>query len=186
MNSKEKCLAVLNGRPTELVPVFPLLMFFSANRAGITYRQFVTNSSAMAEAQLKVREQFGIDAFTACSDALVSADLGGEMVYPEDNSPYLAKPIVRNEEDLNRLSRPDPSKAGTRMAGRIRATYEMVKAVGDECLVLGWVDMPFAEACSVCGVSEFMMMLYDNPKLAHSVLEFLTEIVIDFCLVQFL
>lgn len=70
------------------------------------------------------------------------------------------------------------------MNDRIRATHEMISAVGDDCLVLGWVDMPFAEACSVCGVSAFMLMLYDDPLLAHQLLEVLTHIVIDFCLAQ--
>ena len=33
------------------------------------------------------------------------------------------------------------------------------RCLGAECLVLGWVDMPFAEACSLVGVSRFMLML---------------------------
>jgi uroporphyrinogen decarboxylase len=44
--------------------------------------------------------------------------------------------------------------------------------------------MPFAEACDITGVQEFMMMIYDAPELAHSVLEFLTGVVIDFALAQ--
>lgn len=185
MNSKQRCLAALNGQGADKVPVFPLLMFFAADRAGITYRDFATNGSAMAQAQLKVREQFGIDAVTACSDAFrISADLGGEMVYPEENPPHLAKPIVKSQTDLERLSKPDVSKSGSRMADRTAAVLEMVKAAGDECFVLGWVDMPFAEACSVCGVGEFMIMLYEMPVLAHKILEFLTQIVIDFALSQ--
>ena len=70
------------------------------------------------------------------------------------------------------------------MADRTNAVREMVNAVGNECLVLGWVDMPFAEACSVCGVQEFMMLMIDEPELAHRLLDFLTDVVIDFCLVQ--
>lgn len=60
----------------------------------------------------------------------------------------------------------------------------MADAVNEECLVLGWIDMPFAEACSVCGVTEFMMMLILEPGLAHKILNFLTDIVIDFSLAQ--
>jgi MtaA/CmuA family methyltransferase len=44
--------------------------------------------------------------------------------------------------------------------------------------------MPFAEACSLCGVSEFMYMMMDQPALAHRILDFLTDIVIDFSLAQ--
>ncbi len=64
------------------------------------------------------------------------------------------------------------------------AVREMAEAAGDDCLVLGWVDMPFAEACSLCGVSQFMLMLLEDPGLAHRVLEFLTGLVIEFSLLQ--
>jgi MtaA/CmuA family methyltransferase len=106
------------------------------------------------------------------------------MIYPEDRPPFLEKPIIRTETDLNNIKRPDPSKDGGRMADRAKGVEEMVRAKGDECLVLGWVDMPFAELCSVCGVTEVMMMLIDKPLLAHKILDFLTEIVIDFCRLQ--
>ena len=179
MNSKERCLAAIHGKPTDRVPVFPLLMFFAADRAKISYRRFATDGAALADAQLKMRERFGIDAITACSDAFrVPADLGGAMVFPEDKPPHLAEPIVRSGADIDKLRRPDPSKG--RMADRCRTVREMAKAAGDKCLVLGWVEMPFAEACCLCGVSEFMMMMMDEPATAHRLLEFITDIEIEF------
>ena len=185
MTSKQRCLAAIHGEPVDRVPVFPLLMFFAQKRIGVTYREFATNGHAMAEAQLNMRASFGVDAISSCSDAFrIAADLGGEMVYPEETPPHLAQPLVRTRVDLTRLGRPDPGDASGRMADRILGTREMIQAVGAECLVLGWVDMPFAEACSVCGVSEFMMMMYDDPLLAHAVLEFLTEVVNTFASAQ--
>jgi MtaA/CmuA family methyltransferase len=44
--------------------------------------------------------------------------------------------------------------------------------------------MPFAEACSVCRLDAFMMMLYDDPGLAHSILAFLTGLAKDFAAAQ--
>jgi MtaA/CmuA family methyltransferase len=44
--------------------------------------------------------------------------------------------------------------------------------------------MPFAEACSLCGLSEFMVALYDAPATAHAVLDFVTAVVTDFALAQ--
>ena len=185
MNSKERCLAAIQGRPVDRVPVFPLLMFFAQSRQGISYREFATNGRALADAQLNIRHRFPVDALTACSDAFrVAADLGAEMVYPEDRTPYAASPLVRSEADLRQLKRPDPLRKGSRMADRTLGLQCMLDAVGQECLVLGWVDMPFAEACSLCGVTEFMLMLHDDPSLAHAILQFLTGIVVDFGLAQ--
>jgi len=185
MNSKQRCLAAIRGEPVDRAPVFPLFMFLAADRLGVPYRDYATDGHVMAEAQLKLRETFGVDAITTCSDAFrVSADLGGEMVYPENQTPHLAKPLVGSEADFKRLKRPDTTNPRSRMADRTKAVGEMARAAGDECPVLGWVDMPFAEACSVCGVSEFMLMMVDRPKLAHQILEFLTDIVIEFCRMQ--
>lgn len=185
MNGKERFISVIEGREADRVPVFPLLMSFSARRSGLTYRQFASDGHALAEAQLKMLETFGLDAITACSDAFrVSADLGGEIVFPEETPPHLARPLVRTMSDLSRLRKPDVLNPSCRMADRIEAVGEMARAAGGECMVLGWVDMPFAEACSLCGVSEFMMMLYDDPELAHGILDFLTPVVIEFAVAQ--
>ena len=185
MNSRERCLGTLAGDPVDRVPVFPLLMFLAADRARMSYRTYATEGRRLAEAQVLMTEMFGIDAVTSCSDAFrVSADFGGKMVYPENGTPFLEEPIVSGEADLERIVMPDVSSRKSRMRDRTEATGEMVKAVGDERLVLGWVDMPFAEASSVCGVSSFMMMLCDRPALAHEILERLTPIVVEFALMQ--
>jgi MtaA/CmuA family methyltransferase len=185
MTGRERCLAAIAGRPTDRVPVFPLLMFLPAARLGISYREYATNGQAMAEAQLNARRLFGLDAITACSDAFrISADLGGDMVFPENGVPHLRSPLIAGPADLARLTRPDPSDRHTRMADRVRAVEAMARAAGEECLTVGWVDMPFAEACSACGVTELMFLLSDEPAQAHRILEFLTGIVIDFAIAQ--
>jgi MtaA/CmuA family methyltransferase len=185
MMSRERALAVLNGEEADLTPVFPLLMGFAARQAGFTYREFASNGSCMAESQITLARKFQIDAITACSDAFrISADLGAEIVYCDDTPPYIKKPVISSREDLDNLSRFDVSDSKTRCADRAKAVREMVKAAGGTHLVLGWVDFPFAEACSCCGVQDFMYMLNDEAELAHDVLDFLTGIVIDFALYQ--
>lgn len=60
MKSKERCLAMLRGDPVDRVPVFPLLMFFSADRAGISYRSYATSGHALAYWQLLLMRD-GVD-----------------------------------------------------------------------------------------------------------------------------
>ncbi len=94
MNSKQRCLAAISGEPVDRVPVFPLLMFFAQKRLGVSYRRFATEAHVLAEAQLNMRTTFGVDAITACSDAFrITADLGVDMVYPEDRAPFAASPL---------------------------------------------------------------------------------------------
>lgn len=184
-NRKERIKSVLLGKSEGRIPVFPLLMSFSAKRIGRNYKEFALDGRVMAEAQINASEMFEIDAITACSDAFrIAADLGADMVYPIDGPPFSSKSLVKCLTDLQLLKRPDPSNPKSRMNDRTRGVAEMARNVGKEVLVVGWVDMPFAEACSLCGVQNMLMMLYDEPILAHSILEFLTPIVIEFALMQ--
>ena len=185
MTGKQRCLAVIGGKQPDRVPVFPLTMFLPADRYGVPYKEYATNGSAMAQAQVLMTETFDVDAVTGCSDAYrVSADLGAQMAYPENGTPFAEEPLIKSEADFQKLGKPDTSVKSSRMRDRTDSVAEMVRAVGEERLVVGWIDMPFAEACSICGVSRFMLMLYDNPSLAHRILEFLTGVVIDFAAMQ--
>ncbi|HOF89786.1 MAG TPA: uroporphyrinogen decarboxylase family protein, partial [Armatimonadota bacterium] len=163
--------------------MFPLLMFFAAGRAGLTYRAFASDGRALAEAQMAIHARYGVDAITACSDAFrLSADLGGAIVFPEASPPHLARPLVASAAEIDLLGHPDPTEG--RMGDRVRAVAAMARGVGEEVAVLGWVDMPFAEACACCGVSNFMLLLMDDPATAHRLLDRLTEHVIAFALAQ--
>jgi MtaA/CmuA family methyltransferase len=185
VNNRERFMATLAGDKTDRVPVFPLLMFLAADRAGMAYREYATNGRALAEAQLIVQRKFDLDAITSCSDAFrISADLGGDMVYPETKTPYLQRPLVASSHDVDQLGHPDPTDPKSRMGDRVLATSEMVKAMAGQVAVLGWVDMPFAEACSTCGISQFMLLIQDDPATAHRLLAHLTSVVIDFALAQ--
>ena len=185
MTGFERCNAVLKAGSPDRIPFFPLLMFFAADRAGLSYREYATNHEALASAQLNMYENYKVDAVTVCSDAFrLCADLGGEMAYPENQTPYCASPVVKSESDLAALKKPDPERKGSRMRDRISAVENISRAAGDRAMVFGWVEMPFAEACNLCGLSNFMMMLTDAPELAHRLLEFIVDIEIDFARTQ--
>ena len=185
MNAKERCLAVLNREKPDRVPFFPLLMFFAAGRAGLEYRTYATDAAALADAQLHMFENYRVDAVTVCSDAFrVTADLGGEIGYPEDQTPHAVGALVKTAEELRALKRPDPMKPGSRMRGRVDAVEMLHKAVGKDALVCGWVEMPFAEVCDWFGVQDAMMMMFDDPELIHQALSFASEIEIDFAKAQ--
>ena len=185
MTGFERCNAVLKAETPDRIPFFPILMFFAADRAGVPYRAYATDHEALVSAQINMFENYRVDAVSACSDAFrLCADLGGNMAYPENQTPYCASPIVKNESDLAALKCPDPGRKGSRMRDRVDSVEKISRAVGDRAMVFGWVEMPFAEACNLCGLSNFMMMLADAPELAHRVLDFIADIEIEFARAQ--
>ena len=184
MTSKERFMAVLNNKKPDITPVFPLIMGFAAAQSGFTYRQYASNGSCLAQAQVFTADKFGFDAVTSCSDAFrIAADLGGEIVYYDDTPPRITEPIIKSFDDFDKIKTNKIPDNG-RCSDRVKAVSEMVKAAGERLFILGWVDFPFAEACSCCGVQEFMYMMADEPELAHSILRFLTDLVKDFALRQ--
>jgi MtaA/CmuA family methyltransferase len=147
----------------------------------VNYREYATNGRALAQAQLMMREKWGLDAISACSDAFrLPADLGGEMLYPEDRTPALARPMIADEADLDRLGRPDMTRRGGRMNDRIEAIAEMARHAKDQCMIVGWIEMPFAESCSLIGMGNLMVLMFENPRLAHRVLDYVAELEIEF------
>ena len=185
MTSKERCVAVLNHEEPDRVPFFPLMMFFAAGRAKLNYRAYATEPSALAEAQLNLFDNYHVDAVTACSDAYrITADLGGAIGYPEDQTPHAKTPLLKSIVDFRALKRPDPMKPGSRMRGRVDAVEMLARSVGNKALVCGWVEMPFAEVCDWFGVENTMMMLFDEPEFVHEALSFAAELEIDFAKAQ--
>jgi MtaA/CmuA family methyltransferase len=185
MTSKERCLAVLHREKPDRVPYFPLTMFFAADRAGLNFREYATCPAALAEAQLLQYERYRVDAVTVCSDAFrISADLGAQMVFPENQTPFAARPLIGDPADLGRLKAPDPMRPGSRMRQRIESVEILARSVGKEALVCGWVEMPFAEVCDWFGVQELMFLMMDEPGLVHQALEMIVEMEIEFARCQ--
>ena len=122
---------MLRGQEVDRIPVFPLLMGFSARKANLSYRQYASSGKYMAQAQITAAQMFDIDVITACSDAFrIAADLGGEIVYHDETPPHIQRPIITSRSDLDRMFKIDVSQPGSRCADRALAVREMVNALG--------------------------------------------------------
>ena len=187
MNAKQRCMAVLQKQRPDHTPFFPLLMFFAADRAGINFRTFSVDPVALAEAQLNMFENYRVDAVTACSDSFrISADFGAEIAYPENQTPYAVRPLLETHSDLKAIMQMhlDPMRQGSRMRQRVDSVEILARSIGDRALICGWVEMPFAEVCDWFGVENLMYLLFDDPELVHSALEFAAELQIEFARAQ--
>ena len=56
MNSHDRILAVLEGRPVDRLPRMPITMMFAADVVGVPYGRYATDYRAMVEAQLRTAE----------------------------------------------------------------------------------------------------------------------------------
>ena len=79
MRSMDRVRGVIEGKPVDHLPAQPIVMMFAAKHAGYRYIDYTRDGRVMAEAQLKVVRDFGIDCVLMCSDpAREVIDIAGE------------------------------------------------------------------------------------------------------------
>ena len=68
MRPLDRVRGVIAGRPVDHLPAQPMVMMFAARHAGIPYIDYTRDGRKMAEGQLKVVRDFGVDCVLMCSD----------------------------------------------------------------------------------------------------------------------
>jgi MtaA/CmuA family methyltransferase len=186
MNGRERVLAALDDRPVDRRPLMPITMMFAADRIGVSYREYVTDHRALAEAQIRVATDFGIDHVSAISDpAREASDLGASVAWFDDQPPALDETdsLLSDKSRLARLAVPDPH-AGPRMSDRIRGVALLKQRAGGAKLVEGWVEGPCAMAADLRGINALMTDFYDDPAFVRALFEFSVEMELRFARAQ--
>jgi len=88
MNSQERVMAVLNGRPVDRVPNFDIFMTFGPHFIGETLSHYYLDHRVMVEANLALLQEFELDIVQTISDPYrEGADFGLKVRFPEDSLP---------------------------------------------------------------------------------------------------
>ena len=166
---------MMEGRPTGRLPFMPITMMFAADRIGAKYSRYAKDHRVMAEAQLRVVEEFDIDSVSTISDpAREAADFGAEIEWFEDQPPALIETrSLLSDRDRLRTLRPVDPLSGGRMHDRIQGVELLRRSVGNEKAVEGWVEGPCAEAADLRGINRLMLDFHDAPEFVHELFSFL-------------
>jgi uroporphyrinogen-III decarboxylase len=133
-------------------------MQFAAEYIGKNYAQFDSDYQVLVAANLACAGDFGMDKVSAISDPVRETHgFGGEVVFPEDGSPYCPHPPLESDRNLDRLPVPDPLR-DERMLDRVNAVRAYSEASQDYS-ILSWVESPAAEAADLRGMANFTMDL---------------------------
>ena len=69
MNGYERIMNAIEGKPADMVPVWPFVMTFAARYTHTPYSLFASDYHYISESLIKVAEDFSLDAVTVDSDA---------------------------------------------------------------------------------------------------------------------
>jgi MtaA/CmuA family methyltransferase len=109
--------------------------------------------------------------------------MGLDVEFPEDALPVRRRLLLESPTDLSRLEKIEPS-AGRRMSDRLDAVRTLAERVGQDVVVMGWVEGALALACDLRGDTNLLLDLHDRPEWVRELLELLVEQQIAFAQAQ--
>ncbi|MCC7341183.1 MAG: hypothetical protein IT170_08860 [Bryobacterales bacterium] len=186
MNGKERILATLDGAPRDHLALMPITMMFAGDTAGVLYRDYASDHSVLAAAQLCTAEKYGFDYVSAISDpAREASDLGGVIEWFENQPPAIveSQAVLHEKSRLGSLGQPEMA-AGSRMEDRIRAVEALRRGVGEDLLVEGWVEGPCAMGADLRGINSLMLDFSDAPEFINDLFAFVVTMEIAFAKAQ--
>lgn len=175
MNALERVRRRLRGDEVDRAPNFDIYMTRAAHYVGRPLSEYYLDYRALVEANLAVQDDFDLDIVQTLSDPYrEAADMGLDVEFPDDDLPVRKTILLAEPEDLVKL-KPVAAADGRRMSDRLDAIRSLVEKVGQDVVVMGWVEGGLALACDIRGDTNLMTDLYDRPEWVEELLELLVE-----------
>ena len=145
---------------------------------------YVRSGELLARCQIQALKHYDYDAVFALMDTSVETEaVGSVLTYRADQYPSVRTYALSDGADLEGLSVPDPHRAG-RMPELLEAVKILRREVGDDVLVVGCVLGPMTLATQLLGIEAALYLAIDEPERFSRLLDFATEIVIQFGISQ--
>jgi len=184
MNSYERVMDRLKGKPVDRVPNFDIIMGFGAHYVGATLSQYLLDYHYVVKSNLAMVSDFDIDILQTLTDPFREAvDFGLEVEFSEDWLPKRIRPLLAPGDDLKKVPLIDPGN-GRRMSDRIEAVRMLHEQANKVVPVMGWVEGAMAEANDLLSDTIMMTTFYDEPEWLTALLEKITEVEIAFAQIQ--
>lgn len=158
------------------IPVVPLVGIHSAKLAEISVSDALRDAEKMAKAELFALNRYGYDGIFPFMDQTVEAEaMGCEIYEREGEIPAVAKSIVKEPEDIEKLEVPDPQRDG-RFPVFLRAVEEISEKVGGDVAVCAYITGPFTLASHLMGIEQVFINCIRSPEVLDELLKVTTSV----------
>ncbi len=181
MTPRERITAMLQKKPIDRVPVYPLINSISRQALGITYEEWSKDVDKCAEAIIKTTRELDLDCVTTLVDLSVeAADFGQPLLYFDDKAacPDHSFRVVATENDYDKIPRIDLSKA-KRMGEHVELCEKLVKELGKDIPIVAFVFGPLGIVSMLRGQEEMFMDLYTAPEEVKKGVEIVTDVLCE-------
>ena len=168
----KKCVKLL--QPNR-VPIFACSEEFDVRMAKELYCDYNSNSKIMAKCQIEAIKKYDYDwSWLQVDDCIEFEVLGVGSRGSGNILPATCNYLPATYETLKGLKMPNPQKDG-RMPVLLDAIKRIKDEFGDTVCVTGRTAAPFSSATLLYGMTETLMMLFDEPELVKETVKFFTE-----------
>ena len=167
---------VISNKKTVAVPIMthPGIEF-----TGNTVREACCDGQVHFEAIKALYEKYPSAAATVIMDLTVEAEaFGADIHFTENAVPAVVGHLLNNADDIKAIA--VPSLKTGRVAQYLKANLLSARAITDRP-VLGGCIGPFSLAGRLYDMSEIMVLIYQDPDAAHTLLSKCTEFILKYC-----
>lgn len=156
----------------------PVLSFPSVSLLGCTVRELISDSERQAEGMRLVAERTDAAASVSLMDLSVEAEcFGAKISISDDEVPTVVGRLIHDMDEAEALT--VPAVGACRTGLYIDAIKKATEKITDRPVLAGIIG-PFSLAARLLDVSEIMMDCYDDPDMVHTVLEKVTDFLVEY------
>lgn len=161
------------------VTALPVMTHPGIEMNGHTVREAVSNGRVHYEAVMTLTRRYPAVAAATIMDLTTEAEaFGAEIAFSDEAVPAVSSRLLPDVESINRLQ--VPSLSTGRIPQYLKANLLAAKEITDRPLFAGCIG-PFSLAGRLYDMSEIMMLIYENPDAAHTLLAKCTQFIEKYC-----
>lgn len=161
------------------VTAMPVMTHPGIELNGNTVREAVSNGKVHAEAVIKLTQAYQSVAACTIMDLTTEAEsFGAEIAFSDEAVPAVVGHMLTDVKSINELQ--VPSLSSGRIPQYLKANLLAARAIQDRPVFAGCIG-PFSLAGRLYDMSEIMVLIYEHPDAAHTLLAKCTQFIEKYC-----
>ena len=161
------------------VTAMPVMTHPGIELNGNTVREAVSNGKVHAEAVIKLTQAYQSVAASTIMDLTTEAEsFGAEIAFSDEAVPAVVGHMLTDVKSINELQ--VPSLSAGRIPQYLKANLLAARAIQDRPVFAGCIG-PFSLAGRLYDMSEIMVLIYEHPDEAHTLLAKCTQFIEKYC-----
>ncbi len=165
-------------KQNKIKKAFPILSFPSIQLMDITVKDLISDSDLQAKGMKLIADKTDSLASVSMMDLSVEAEAFGSTIkFSDDEVPTVIGALITSPEEADNLAIPEVGSARTGIY--IDAIEKVCKLITDRPVFAGVIG-PFSLAGRLMDVTEAMINCYTEPDMVHTILDKVTEFLINY------